>query len=237
METYAEAFYVTGGRPLRGEVAVHSAKNSALYLILAGLLTPEPVVLKAVPRLSDVLAMCELIEHFGAKTAWQGRDLHIDASHLVTTDAPYALVSRLRASFVAMGALIGRCGEAHISMPGGCAFGPRPVDRHLKAFRQLGIALSEVKGDFHAQRNQPLEGRIVFDAPTVGGTQNVILASVLGSEQVVIENAALEPEIADLADMLTQMGARISGAGTPTIVIDGVAQLSGVTFQPLPDRI
>ncbi len=237
METYTDAFYITGGRPLRGEISIGSAKNSALYLILAALLTPEPVVLKAVPRLSDVLAMCDLIEHFGARTAWHGSDLHIDASSLVTTDAPYALVSRLRASFVAMGALIGRCGEAHISMPGGCAFGPRPVDRHLKAFRQLGVALSEVKGDFHAQRNEPLAGRVVFDAPTVGGTQNVILASVLGSEQIVIENAALEPEIADLEHMLNAMGGRVSGAGTPTITIMGVSRLHGVTFQPLPDRI
>lgn len=237
METHNEAFYLTGGRPLRGEIAVYSAKNSALYLILAALLTPEPVVLKAVPRLSDILAMCDLLEHFGAKTSWHGRDLHLDASNLVTTDAPYALVSRLRASFVAMGALIGRCGEAHISMPGGCAFGPRPVDRHLKAFRQLGVALSEIKGDFHAQRSAPLSGRVVFDAPTVGGTQNVILASALGSERVIIENAALEPEVADLADMLNLMGARVSGAGTPTIVIEGVGALTGVTFQPLPDRI
>ena len=237
METHFDAFHVIGGRPLRGEVAVHSAKNSALYLILGALLTREPVVLREVPRLSDVLAMCELLEHFGARTRWVERDLHIDASSLVTTDAPFALVSQLRASFVAMGALLGRCGEAHISMPGGCAFGPRPVDRHIKAFRQLGVAFSEVKGDFHAQRSAPLVGRVVFDAPTVGGTQNIILASALGSERVIIENAALEPEIADLADMLNGMGARITGASTPTVVIDGVASLRGTTYKPLPDRI
>lgn len=237
METHLDAFYISGGRPLRGEITVYSAKNSALYLILGALLTREPVVLKGVPRLSDILAMCELLEHFGARTAWQGRDLHLDASQLVTTDAPFALVGQLRASFVAMGALLGRCGEAHISMPGGCAFGPRPVDRHIKAFRQLGVAFSEVKGDFHAQRSAPLAGRVVFDAPTVGGTQNIILASALGSERVIIENAALEPEIADLAEMLNAMGARIGGAGTPTVVIDGVAGLSGVTYRPLPDRI
>ncbi len=237
METHLEAFHVTGGRPLRGEVSAHSAKNSALYLILGALLTREPVVLKAVPRLSDVLAMCRLLEHFGARTAWVGQDLHLDASELVITDAPYALVSQLRASFVAMGALIGRCGEAHISMPGGCAFGPRPVDRHIKAFRQLGVAFSEVGGDFHAERRDPLAGRVVFDAPTVGGTQNIILASALGTQRVIIENAALEPEIADLAEMLNGMGAHISGAGSHTIVIDGVAALSGTTYRPLPDRI
>ena len=237
METHLDAFYVTGGRPLRGEVTVHSAKNSALYLILGALLTREPVVLKEVPRLSDILAICELLEHFGARVSWVGRDLHLDAAELVTTDAPYALVSQLRASFVAMGALLGRCGEAHISVPGGCAFGPRPVDRHIKAFRQLGVSFAEVKGDFHAQRDAPLSGRAVFEVPTVGGTQNVILAAALGSERVIIENAALEPEIADLAEMLNQMGARIEGAGTPTIIIDGVEALSGITYQPLPDRI
>ena len=228
METHHDAFHVTGGRPLRGELAVHSAKNSALYLILGALLTRERVVLREVPRLSDILAMCELLEHFGAHTRWEGRDLHLDAAELVTTDAPYALVSQLRASFVAMGALLGRCGEAHISMPGGCAFGPRPVDRHIRAFRQLGVDFAEVGGDFHAERRVPLAGRVVFDAPTVGGTQNVILASALGSERVVIENAALEPEIADLAEMLNLMGARIGGAGTPTVTIDGVERLSGV---------
>ena len=237
METHHDAFHVTGGRPLRGELAVHSAKNSALYLVLGALLTREPVVLQGVPRLSDILAMCELLEHFGARTRWEGRDLHLDAAELVTTDAPYALVSQLRASFVAMGALLGRCGEAHISMPGGCAFGPRPVDRHIRAFRQLGVDFAEVGGDFHAERRVPLAGRVVFDAPTVGGTQNVILASALGSERVVIENAALEPEIADLAEMLNLMGARIGGAGTPTVTIDGVERLSGVTYRPLPDRI
>ena len=237
METHLDAFHVIGGRPLCGEVAVHSAKNSALYLILGALLTREPVVLREVPRLSDILVTCELLEHFGARTEWRGRDLHLDASSLVTTDAPFALVSQLRASFVAMGALLGRCGEAHISMPGGCAFGPRPVDRHIKAFRQLGVAFSEVKGDFHAQRSAPLAGRVVFDAPTVGGTQNIILASALGSERVIIENAALEPEIADLAEMLNKMGARITGASTPTVVIDGVASLHGTTYKPLPDRI
>ena len=150
---------------------------------------------------------------------------------------PYTLVSQLRASFVAMGALLGRCGEAKISMPGGCAFGPRPVDRHIKAFRQLGVEVSEAGGDFQVKRTRTLEGRVVFEAPTVGGTQNVILASALGQGHVIIENAALEPEIADLAEMLNRMGARIRGAGSPTIHIEGVASLRGVTYRPVPDRI
>ncbi|ADI13727.1 UDP-N-acetylglucosamine 1-carboxyvinyltransferase [Truepera radiovictrix] len=237
MELHHDAFFVTGGVPLRGEVGVHAAKNSALYLMLGALLTRDEVVLEEVPQLSDILALCDLLRHFGARVTWRGRDLHLDAAKLVTCEAPYALVSPLRASFVAMGALLGRCGEAHMSMPGGCAFGPRPVDRHIKAFRQLGVAFEETKGDFHARRLQPLRGRVLFDAPTVGGTQNVILASAVGSERVIIENAALEPEIADLAAMLNGMGARIAGAGTPTITIDGVSALSGTRYRPLPDRI
>lgn len=237
MELHHDAFLVTGGHPLKGEVGVHAAKNSALYLMLGALLTREEVVLRGVPRLSDILALCDLLRHFGARVTWQGRDLHIDPAHITTCEAPYALVSPLRASFVAMGALLGRCGEAHISMPGGCAFGPRPVDRHIKAFRQLGVVFEEGKGEFYAQRILPLGGRVLFDAPTVGGTQNVILASALGSSRVIIENAALEPEVADLAGMLNGMGARIEGAGTPTITIDGVAELRGTSYRPLPDRI
>jgi UDP-N-acetylglucosamine 1-carboxyvinyltransferase len=237
MATLHDALYITGGKPLLGEIHVHTAKNSTLYLMLGALLTPEPVVLKDIPKLSDVLVLQEMLEHFGAKTSWQDRDLHIDASELFSCEAPYALVSKMRASFVAMGALLGRCGEARISMPGGCAFGPRPVDRHIRAFKQLGVELSEEGGDFYARRGAPLRGTASFEAPTVGGTQNVILASVLGEGRVTIENAALEPEIADLADMLNGMGARISGAGTSTIRISGVPSLRGTTYRPIPDRI
>lgn len=237
METLHDALYITGGKPLSGEIHIHTAKNSTLYLMLGALLTAEPVILKDIPKLSDVLILQEMLEHFGAKTRWQDRDLHIDASELFSCEAPYALVSKMRASFVAMGALLGRCGEARISMPGGCAFGPRPVDRHIKAFKQLGAELSEEGGDFYAKRVAPLRGTARFEAPTVGGTQNVILASVLGEGDVIIENAALEPEIADLADMLNGMGADISGAGSSTIRIRGVASLQGTTYRPIPDRI
>ncbi len=235
--THHDALFVTGGRPLAGALEVHTAKNSALYLILAALLTDEEVVLQDVPRLSDVGVMCEMLTHFGAQVFWEGHDLHIHARELTDCDAPYGLVSKMRASFVAMGALLGRCGEARISMPGGCAFGPRPVDRHIKAFRDLGVVLSETGGDFYACRARPLSGRVVFDVPTVGGTQNVILASALGKGHVVIEGAALEPEIADLAVMLNQMGARVSGAGSATIEIWGVERLHGVVYRPLADRI
>ena len=237
MELHHDALYITGGTPLQGEVHAHAAKNSVLYLMMGSLLTREKVVLEDVPKLSDILILCQMLEHFGAAVRWHGRDLHIEASEIFTCDAPYALVSQLRASFVAMGALLGRCGEANISMPGGCAFGPRPVDRHIKAFRQIGATVGEAGGDFQVRRSGALAGRAVFEVPTVGGTQNIILASALGQGHVTIENAALEPEIADLAAMLNAMGARIRGAGTPTVHIEGVASLRGVTYRPVPDRI
>ena len=232
-----DALYVTGGTPLHGDVRIHTAKNSALYLMLAAILTREVVTLKDVPRLSDVLVMQEILEHFGADVTWNGRDLTIHAEHVYNCGAPYELVSRMRASFVALGALLGRCGEARISMPGGCAFGPRPVDRHIKAFRALGVQMDEDEGDFLAMRVKPLAGRVGFEAPTVGGTQNVILASAVGSDVVVIENAALEPEVKDLCDMLNRMGARISGGGTTSIRIEGVRALGGIEYRPIPDRI
>lgn len=228
---------VTGGRRLSGEVRVNSAKNSALYLILASLLSDEPVVLDEVPRLADVLVGLDILQHVGVSVAWRDRQVHLHAAEVHDTRAPFRLVSKMRASFVVMGALLARAGEARISMPGGCAFGPRPVDRHLKAFAALGVEISDDGGDFVARRRRRIEGRVVFEAPTVGGTQNVLLAAALGGGEVEIENAALEPEIADLAALLAAMGARIEGAGTPFIRVQGVERLSGAHFRPIPDRI
>lgn len=231
------ALHITGGRPLHGDIQVQTAKNSALYLLLAALLSDEPVLLEDVPDLRDIQVMLDMMRHFGAQVERHGPHIYIHAERLERCEAPYHLVSKMRASFVALGPLLGRCGQARMSMPGGCAFGPRPVDRHIKAFRQLGVELEEESGDFFAKIVHPLRGRVVFDAPTVGGTQNVILACALGSERVVIENAALEPEVADLATMLNRMGARIRGAGSATIEIEGVSRLSGIRYRALPDRI
>lgn len=237
MQQQGEALVIKGGTPLHGEVRINTAKNSALYLILASLLTREPVRLRDIPRLSDVLVALEILQHVGVEVSWEGRDLRLHAAQIRECGAPYSLVSKMRASFVAMGALLARCGRARISMPGGCAFGPRPVDRHIAAFQALGVRIDEEGGDFHAFRSAPLAGRAVFEAPTVGGTQNVVLASALGGGRVTIENAALEPEIADLANMLNAMGARISGAGSSTIEIEGMSELGGVDYRPVPDRI
>jgi len=228
---------IEGGRPLSGELPVFRAKNSALYLMLASLLTDEEVVLEDVPRLADVLVLEELLRHVGVDTRWEGHTLRLHARSLRTCSAPYGLVSKMRASFVIMGALVARCGEATVPMPGGCAFGPRPVDRHLAAMRDLGVIVDEDEGVFHARRPVRMEGRVVFEAPTVGGTQNVLLAAALADGEVVIENAALEPEVPDLANMLNAMGARVEGAGTRTITVRGVRRLRGVTYRPIPDRI
>lgn len=237
MDNRHRALRITGGMPLAGVFQVHAAKNSALFLMLGALLSREEVVLEEIPALSDILVMVDLLRHFGAEVGWQGRDLHIRAGELATCAAPYGLVSKMRASFVALGPLLGRCGEARMPMPGGCAFGPRPVDRHIRAFKTLGAEVLEEEGDFVLRLPRPLEGRVTFEAPTVGGTHNVILASALGSGTVVIENAAREPEIADLCGMLVAMGARISGAGTATITVEGVPALRGVRYKPIPDRI
>ncbi len=237
MERSRQTMIIEGGRPLRGKMSVHTAKNSALYLILASLLTDEPLLLRDVPRLADVLVELELLEHLGAEVRWEGPVLRLHVPEVKRSSAPYALVSRMRASFVAMGALLARTGQARISMPGGCAFGPRPVDRHLTAFRALGIEVDESGGAFAARRRGRLEGTATFEAPTVGGTQNVLLASALGEGLVTIENAALEPEVADLSALLNAMGARIEGAGTPVIQVQGVPRLRGASFRPIPDRI
>lgn len=232
-----DTLIIDGGHPLDGRTRVQSAKNSALYLILASLLTEEELVLRDVPRLSDVLVGLEILAHVGVDVRWDGDDLRLKAERIDRSDAPFRLVRKMRASFVAMGALIGRTGTARIGVPGGCAFGPRPIDRHLAAFEALGVDVREVDGDFVAERRGPLEGHVIFEAPTVGGTQNVLLASALGSRRVVIENAALEPEVADLIDLLNAMGARIRGAGTSVLSIEGVERLHGTTFAPIPDRI
>lgn len=237
MTAHDQAFRIDGGRPLGGDVRVQSAKNSALYLILASLLTEDEIVLRDVPRLSDVLVGLEILAHVGVEVRWQGHDLHLRASRIGRSDAPFRLVRKMRASFVAMGALLGRTGTARIGVPGGCAFGPRPIDRHIRAFEALGVTIREVDGDFVAERHGPLEGHVAFEAPTVGGTQNVLLAAALGSRRVVIENAALEPEVADLIDLLNAMGARIRGAGTRVLSVEGVERLHGTAFTPIPDRI
>ncbi len=234
----ATPLIINGGKPLFGEVTISPAKNAALPILAASLLTPEPILLTEVPRLRDVEVMLELLAHLGTRYAWEGRSLYLETPEIRHTDAPYELVAKMRASFIVLGALLARTGEGQVSMPGGCAFGPRPVDQHVKALRKIGAQVEEDAGTFRAERVRPLRGRVVFDVPTVGGTEQVLLASALGDAEVTIVNAAQEPEVADLARFLTLMGAEIQGAGTSIVHIRGAKRLAGVeNYRIIPDRI
>ncbi|RTR25652.1 UDP-N-acetylglucosamine 1-carboxyvinyltransferase [Deinococcus radiophilus] len=229
---------IQGGRTLGGELAVQPSKNAALPILVASLLSSEPITLHGIPRLSDVYTILELASHVGAQHAWTGpNSLTIHTPQLLHTDAPYALVSKMRASFIMMGALLGRAGEATVSMPGGCAFGFRPVDQHVKAFRALGIEVQEDGGNFQATRTPEFGGRFVFEMLTVGGTHNAILASVLGDSVVTLENASIDTDVVDLIGFLNALGADIRGAGTNTLEIRGVRALRGGEYRVIPDRI
>lgn len=231
--------HIQGGRTLSGDVAVQPSKNAALPIIVASLLSSEPVTLHGVPRLSDVYTILDLAHHVGTRHAWVGpNSLTLHTPEVLNTDAPYDLVSRMRASFIMMGALIARAGRATVSMPGGCAFGYRPVDQHVKAFRALGVRVEEGEGgSFEAECVGGLSGRFVFELLTVGGTQNAILAAVLGSGTVTLENASIDTDVVDLIGFLNSLGARIEGAGTNALTIHGVPALRGGEYRVIPDRI
>ncbi|MBZ9713257.1 UDP-N-acetylglucosamine 1-carboxyvinyltransferase [Deinococcus multiflagellatus] len=230
--------HLQGGRELRGEIAVQGSKNAALPIIVASLLSAEKVTLRGVPRLSDVHTILELLAHLGTQHVWVGpNDLELQTPHIVNTDAPYALVSKMRASFIVLGAILARAGEATVSMPGGCAWGPRPVDQHVKALRALGAEITEDGGNFTAVRHGSLGGHFIFELLTVGGTHNAILASVLGDGVVTLENASIDTDVVELIEFLNRMGADIQGAGTNTLTIRGVAALRGGEYTVIPDRI
>ncbi|GBF06449.1 UDP-N-acetylglucosamine1-carboxyvinyltransferase [Deinococcus aerius] len=230
--------HIQGGRELSGEIAIQPSKNAALPIIVASLLSSEPVTLHGVPRLSDVYTILDLAHHIGTRHAWVGpNSLTLHTPEILNTDAPYALVSKMRASFIMMGALIARAGQATVSMPGGCAFGYRPVDQHVKAFRALGVQVEEEGGNFDARRGGSLGGTFVFELLTVGGTQNAILAAALGDGVVTLENASIDTDVVDLINFLNSLGARIDGAGTNTLTIQGVKALRGGEYRIIPDRI
>ncbi|TCT04761.1 UDP-N-acetylglucosamine 1-carboxyvinyltransferase [Aquabacter spiritensis] len=239
---------IVGGRPLSGTIPISGAKNAALPLMIAGLLTEEKLTLENVPRLADVALLQRILGNHGVDITTAGKrngddphagqTLEIDARAIVDTTAPYDLVSRMRASFWVVGPLLARMGEARVSLPGGCAIGTRPVDFHLDALRALGGEIDIDAGYVVARAPKGLSGaRIVFPKVSVGATHTALMAAALARGESVIENAAREPEIVDLAQCLVKMGARISGAGTSTIQIDGVARLRGARHAVLPDRI
>ena len=232
---------INGGVPLRGQIAISGAKNAALPILCASLLSTEPLVLHNVPALEDVATTLKLLKQMGVAVERDGSTVHLDASRLDNPVAPYELVKTMRASILVLCPLVARMGHARVSLPGGCAIGARPVDQHIKGLEAMGATVQLERGDIVA--NAPLAGgklrgaRIVTDLVTVTGTENLMMAAVLAEGDTVIENAAREPEVMDLAQCLIAMGARIGGAGTDRICITGVARLHGATHRVMPDRI
>src|ERR1700734_2851035 len=239
---------IVGGRRLEGTIPISGAKNATLPLMIASLLTEQTLILDNVPRLADVALLQRILGNHGVdvmvggkrpgETVDDGQTLHISAARIVDTTAPYELVSKMRASFWVLAPLVARMGEAKVSLPGGCAIGTRPVDLLIMAMAQLGADI-EVDGGFVVARapHGLRGGEIVFPKVTVGGTHTAIMAASLANGTTVIDNAAQEPEIGDVADCLNKMGARISGAGSSRITVEGVPSLSGARHSVLPDRI
>jgi UDP-N-acetylglucosamine 1-carboxyvinyltransferase len=234
-----ELLVINGSGPLCGEVSISGAKNSALPILAACILGTEEIILDGVPALKDVEIMIEVLRHLGAKVDYLDKDtVRIDSSNINTCETPYDLMDKMRASFVVMGPLLSRFKKAYTKAPGGCNIGARPIDFHLKGFEALG-ARSKVNDEQIAiETNGELIGNEVYlDFPSVGATQNIMMAAVLADGETTIENAAKEPEIVDLASFLSKMGAKIKGAGTSTIVIEGVEKLTGTRHTIIPDRI
>ncbi len=233
-----EKLVIRGGVPLAGKVRISGAKNAVLPIITAAILAKDTCYIRGVPRLADVDAMVQLLNHFGLQCTWNGDIVSIDAVNLNNFEAPYEHVSRLRASFLVMGPLLARYGHARVSLPGGCKIGTRPIDLHLKGFMCLGAEISTEKGYIEAKVKGRLKGaRVYLDFPSVGATENIMMAAVLAEGVTSIENAAEEPEIVDLANFLNSMGAKISGAGTNLLVIEGVSSLKGTDYTVIPDRV
>ena len=229
---------IQGGAALSGEVAISGAKNAALPILCASLLSPEPLRLGNVPHLNDISTMLRLLGQMGVSVTMDGNDgLILDSGRLDNPVAPYDLVKTMRASILVLGPLLARFGEARVSLPGGCAIGARPVDQHIRGLQAMGAEIGVEHGYVHARAGRLQGARIVTDMVTVTGTENLMMAATLAEGETVIENAAREPEVVDLANCLVAMGARITGAGTDRIVIQGVAGLHGATHSIMPDRI
>jgi UDP-N-acetylglucosamine 1-carboxyvinyltransferase len=228
---------VTGGTPLAGRVRISGAKNSALKLMAAALLAPGRCTISRVPRIMDCRLMGELLEHLGLGVAWEADRVTIDGSDVTSVEAPYELVRQMRASIVVLGPLLARRGEARVALPGGDNIGSRPIDLHLKGLERMGAEISMEHGFLHARARQLRGAAITLEYPSVGATENLLMAAVAARGTTVIDNAAREPEIADLAAFLVSMGARISGAGSSTIEIQGVDTFVPADHATIPDRI
>lgn len=232
-----EKLKIVGGDFLRGSVRISGAKNSAVALIPAAILANSPVVIEGLPNISDVHVLGQLIEEIGGAFHFDENEVVIDPSHIVSMPLPNGKVKKLRASYYLMGAMLGRFKKAVIGLPGGCHLGPRPIDQHIKGFEALGAKVTNEQGAIYLRAEELRGARIYLDVVSVGATINIMLAAVLAKGRTIIENAAKEPEIIDVATLLTNMGARIKGAGTDVIRIDGVEQLHGCRHSIIPDRI
>jgi UDP-N-acetylglucosamine 1-carboxyvinyltransferase len=229
---------IRGGIALRGEITVSGSKNSALPALAACLLTRELVTLERIPQVRDIGTMVNLLRSIGADVSSSAGALRVEAKEIRNPEAPYELVKTMRASSLVLGPLLARTGRARVSMPGGCAIGARPIDLHMAGLEQLGARVSQSHGYVEAEAADGLRGAVVhFDRITVTGTEDLMMAAVLAKGETMLENAAREPEIRDLADLLTRMGARIEGAGSSTIRIEGVDWLLGAEHRIIPDRI
>ncbi len=231
------SFVIEGGKALNGIVRISSAKNAVLPVIAASLLTEAESVIEDTPELEDVSVMKDVLASLGADTRWDGNSIKVRADKINSVEAPYDLVRRMRASFLVMGPLLARKGQARISLPGGCAIGSRPIDLHLKGFSAMGAEIELGHGFVEARCKKLLGSTVYLDFPSVGATENIMMAASLAEGQTIIENAAKEPEIIDLANFLNAMGAHVRGAGTDIIKIEGVKELKGISYTVIPDRI
>ena len=236
---FMQAMRIAGGRPLSGRIEISGAKNAALPALAASLLTDGPVILGRMPNVVDIRTMANLLASVGAEVEPRPNSYSIRANGNLDPVAPYELVKTMRASSLVLGPLAARCGRARVSLPGGCAIGSRPIDMHLDGLKTLGATVRQDRGYIEAvaPKGGLVGGRIQFRRPTVTGTEDLLMAAALANGESLLENAACEPEVVDLADLLTKMGARIEGAGTPTIRVDGVDTLAGTEHAIIPDRI
>jgi len=234
-----EKFIIEPSAPLKGKVEISGAKNAVLPVLAATILTNDTSIIQNVPNLSDVDAMCSLLESLGGKVSWDRQTgmLTADTSRIYSTEAAYEYVGKLRASFLVIGPLLARFGSAKVSLPGGCAIGSRPIDLHLKGLAALGADVEHSHGYVTVIAEQLTGAKIYLDFPSVGATENIMMAAVFAEGQTIVENCAIEPEIVDLANFLNAAGAEIRGAGTDTIKINGVRKLIGITHSVIPDRI
>ena len=236
-----DKFVIRGGEPLLGTIRVSGAKNAALPCMAAALLTDQPVILENIPQVRDIQTTRNLLAAMGAEVELgYGRAQHRTTIHCANLSAPeasYELVKTMRSSTLVLGPLVARCGRAHVSLPGGCAIGSRPIDLHIKGLEHLGAKIIQEHGYVTASADRLKGAEIVFDKITVTGTEDLLMAATLAEGESILQNCAREPEVADLADLLNKMGARIEGAGTPTIRVKGVVKLNGAKHRIIPDRI